>query len=239
MGLMFMVKKVFYDSFGRKVIVDCNCEPFDSGVYGSVYRDGDNVVKILKKPDHPLQRRTLSTIKHLDLKNFYKIYEIFSTNRFGFRNLAGYVSKYCESSTCDDLMTLPSEYFIESVRGLNESGKKLAENEIMIEDLFHKNVIIGDSGLVVIDVDLYTKCSGVRASDIEFHNNIALKELYFDLLWRAYSKYHASTSVEELANVRKILYELVDRRDVSNLTAVENNLSKCKRPIEYISRRLR
>lgn len=240
MGLIFVNKKVFYDSFGRKVVVDCSGSPLGSGVYGSVYRDGDKVVKVLKTPDSYLQRRTLSTIKRLDLKNFYKIYEILSTNRFGLKNLAGYTSKYYESSVCDDLMTLPSEYLIESVRGLNESGKRLAQKEIMIADLFHENVIISDSGLIVIDADLYTKCSGVRVSDAEFANNIALKELYFDLLWRAYSKYHSSSSsVEELANVRRILYELVDRGNVNNLTSVEKRLEKCKYPIEYVHKKMR
>lgn len=226
-----------YGNFGRNFVF-CKDRPINSGEYGTAYRYGeDKVVKVLNTPDTYMQRRVMSAIKKLNLRNFYKIHELLSTNQFGFRNLAGYVSSYCESDDID-ILTMPSEYLVENARMLAESVSRLTEHGICIEDLYSKNVILNSSNITVIDTDLYRLCSGVKSSDLDFHNNLVLKDLFYSLLWEAHHSYHEDQSVLA-SQLRDIFNELINRKDVSDMDAISRGLTKCKYPIDYVRKRVK
>lgn len=229
-----------YASDGRKYQFSKD-EEIGRGKYGVVYRFGDKAVKVLNNPDNALVRNVVSIIKRLNLKNYYKLFDILSSNRFIARNFAGTVSKYYPNEVLD-ISDMPMDYLLDNFYTLCKSHETLADNSILVNDLYSKNVILGNDEITVVDVDLYTKMFSVNTDNIKASNVYSLKTLFFrDLLRDHYLKFHRKEVAFSSEKFNRAIREIVipDSNDIGSKENVGKILSKYKKPIDYVRRILK
>jgi len=229
-----------YAADGKKYHFDTD-EEIGRGENGIVYRSGDKAVKVLNSPDNGLVRNVVSIIKRLNLRNYYKLFDILSSNRFISRNFAGTVSKYYPNEVVD-ISEMPMDYLLDNFYALCRSHEILADNSVLVNDLHSKNVILGNDEITVVDVDLYTKMHSVNTNSIKASNIYALKSLIFrDLLRDHYIKFHRDEVYFSSYKFNTAIRELVIP-DTTNIGSKENIgkiLSKYKKPVDYVRRILK
>jgi len=211
------------------------------GNYGSVYRySDDKVIKLVDSDGTEEQYETMSSIKDLNLPNFYKLYEILYRNSVdGVKTFGGTIAKYYPREDFD-IFLQPSEYLLESFNSLYRAMIQLGMNGISVFDLNRRNVIVNREGIYVIDADLYQKLGNSLTWKIALKNLYRMKDsIFYDLMISNFFKYHKNISSEYANEFIKIIYDLLNMDDYENSSVFNDTLSKYRYPIDYIkSKRL-
>ena len=191
---------------------------FDEGEYGYIYKLDDNTCLKLFSDNFFFDDTVLRVIKSMKLNNFYEIYDLLYDC---YKNFCGYTMKYYPSEDIN-IVDMPTSYTLDNLYGLYKSFERLSDNCIVAYDCYNNNIIINNSGLTVIDVDLFYREANKR------------RENYYNLMDLFKILYHNE--------LRKLGYPMEDREKIldslfnekKDITQVEKKLIKYKYPIDYI-----
>ena len=146
--------------------------------------------------------------------------------------------EYLEKSK-RSIIDMPTEYTLDNLNLLYKSLQVLASNLIMAKDLYHKNMLVGESKITIIDLDGYKKMS--YNDDILWHNTnnllYAFKRLYEEEL----KKMGIDMENKRVGsmNVNDYLSYLFDHKSVKEEPAkvLERKLIGTKTPRELFDRK--
>ena len=130
------------------------------GQCARIYKHENEVLKIYKYDcniNFHLRKRLFKLLKDLDIPNLVNLYNNYYFHPGKFSHLLSmdaYTMEYVPKSDLD-VLTLSTDYLLKIVSSLEETGKILAENKIRIFDAHHSNIILGDEGATIIDLDLF------------------------------------------------------------------------------------
>lgn len=221
----------FCDKSGKEK--EYNCVQFiKRGCQGAVYRlDDGRCLKyfISKYISSSIEEDTFRKISEMELANFYKIYEMLY-NKIDLENkFSGYVMEYYKKDKGFDILSMPVDYTLENFFAIYESVNRLTEEGIYAADMHCDNVIANNSGVTVIDVDLYCLGYYLKGLKLKERNDLAVYCLFRGLYYEALLKYFS-------------LYEMNDKRQVvkdlflaeTGTSEVVKKLSRYRKPIDYI-----
>lgn len=207
-------------------------EPFDSGMFGSVYKlPDDKCLKVLNKGKE-LTPEILKLIRDLNLKNYYRIYEVLYSKTGKVR---AYPMKFYEAADID-ILVAPVSYTLTSLCGLYESITTLAEHMVMVSDLHTRNVILTSTGVIAVDTDDYYYSNSKSKEQIRMKNIMALKYLFEQLFLEALDEYHQSISSFPMRMAIQNTFKIHTQYGLQQTCA---ELSKFTTPIDYISNKSR
>lgn len=213
-----------YDEDGRAVVVR-RVGFVGSGMYGRVYKTSDLKCLKLYRRGIELDPDTNILIKNLELDNFCKIYKILFDEKGRYK---GNLMEYYQKEKVD-VLTLPSEYLLDNLRGLATSVLKLLDNKVFISDMNLDNAIINENEIRVIDTDLYVRREEYKDDVLYRYGVSSLQGLMLSIYLDSLRKYHSSSRIvdDEIAIER--LFETPF--DVNHTS---KKLVRCKYPIDYV-----
>lgn len=109
----------------------------------------------------------LEEINSLNLPGYYKIHDIYQSQKNNY--ISGYTMPYYETIK-ENILLLPTSYTLDSINKIFKGLSTLTDRDIEAKDLYYKNVILTKEGIVVIDVDAYTK--SLKDKDVINYVNI-------------------------------------------------------------------
>lgn len=105
--------------------------------------------------EHVIDRWIFNTMKNLDLETFVKLYDyVFDPNR---KQITSYTMEYYRPYI-EDILSIQTEYIIDSFNRIYNDIVILSENNILIGDMNFSNIIFGKDSIKVIDFDNYKRC---------------------------------------------------------------------------------
>ena len=223
---------IFYGEDSKRIEYKLGDLISEEGQYGRVYRlagTDDECIKVYKKGE-VVDDKILKYIRDLDLKNFYKLYNMLYGRTGKFR---AHTMKYYESADID-ILTMPVEYTLCSLCNLYESVVRLAEEHIYASDMHIGNVILGRDEIVVIDTDIYSYSELQSIEQLKKKNISALRYLFRELYLNALSEYHPDIAKY---SVRQEITSLFGGYGPFNLDSTCNRLTRYKRPYDCINKR--
>ena len=190
----------------------------DGGAYGDVYKLDDNTCIKLMSNIFYFSDEVVRIVKHLKLDKFYEIYDLLYDSHGYF---CGYTMKYYPKGEID-ILQMPTSYTLDNLYELHKSFDKLSDNNVLVSDCYHENVILNDSGLTIIDVDLFRR-----------ETNIS-QENYYNLMYLFRDLYHVELNKMDYPRKDReyILGGLFDEK--AEIEAVEKKLVRYKYPIDYV-----
>ena len=214
-----------YSDSGKYIIDVDEQKKIGSGTYGNLYKlDDDTCFKVFKS-EGIHKRDPILTLKELDLKNFYKIYELLHNNNFVY---AGYIMKYYKK---DDTNILDNkEYLLDSVNNIYDGIIELTKNYYEVVDFHIDNVIVNREGITVIDIDDYKKIS----TDNTYINNFRYTQLLKSLLYDYLKRYNLIDPMEGYALIKRLVNN--DNLDINHFN---NTMKRYKKPIDYFQKVLK
>lgn len=222
----------FYDKNGRRLGYKLGELISEEGQYGKVYKlDGtdDECIKVYKK-GQVANEKILMFIKSMDLKNFYKLYEMLYGRTGKFK---AHTMRYYENMDID-ILTMPVEYTLCSLCNLYESVVRLAEEHIYASDMHIGNVILGENEITVIDTDIYSFSELQSIEQLKRKNILALRYLFRELYLKALKEYHSEI---DKYSVRQDIIGLFGGDRTFNLSNTCNILTRYKKPFDYLRKR--
>ena len=198
-----------------------------SGSYGIIYNNYDGTAtKVLR--GRTINPNVIIKIKELNLKNFYKILDIYTQNN-GIGN--PYLKAYHMDLINEDgtlLINSNKDFVFDNIYSLVDDIRVLSNNYIYANDLHCDNLMVNKEGIKVIDCDMY-KFMLDYPEDFLFKNNCdLLKEAICELL------------CEEVKEVS--LFRLFKRKRIRNLFKEKNfdeiykELNGSQTILEYIKK---
>ena len=148
-------------------------------------------------------------------------------------NFASHTMKYYEDREID-ILTMPTEYTINSLANLYESAGRLAERSIFTCDMHTGNVILTQDGVIVTDTDKFFEVSSWDRTKTRDENTAALRYLLKSLFKEALKKYHPNINAWECHQIINSIF------DLSNPQMFEqtcNRLSEFQYPIDCMRRK--
>lgn len=173
-------KKVSFGMHGVKLSIDTdNAYEIGKGYYAHVFKipDTNSCVKVLNDEvensglvyvDRKRIKKTLLTIKNLDLKSFYKILDITFIHKFKFAKMQGYVMQ-CYQDNEWKMIYYDYDWYLRQYNQMLKDYTILGEHRIRIDDLHHQNYRV-DEDIIRIDCDNFTitsKKEAINANRIE------------------------------------------------------------------------
>lgn len=146
---------VFFDKDGNIHKIDLtNDNKIGAGRNAKVYRISDKeCIKVMNKdPDNYFRQDIFDIFKSLSLPSFVKIDTPFYVDG----KIKAYTMDYLES-TDKSILDMPTEYTLDNLNRIYKDLLILSKYLITAFDLYHKNVILGDDKMTVIDYDSYYK----------------------------------------------------------------------------------
>ena len=151
---------------------------FNHGSYGVIYENDDGSLTKVMRFD-TIDPYPMIKIKELNLKNFYKIYDILVQNNGTYNYLKAYkMNKIVPDDTT--LLDSKIDYFVTNIRIIMESLKVLSDNYILSYDLHDGNIIINKNSITVIDCDSYKYNPEYPKELIYNHNLEEFKRTIFE-----------------------------------------------------------
>ena len=152
------------------------------GTKGIVYRiNKDECLKVMNRkiPNNFFSEEIFNVFTSLDLTNFAHISVPFYDNSI----IIAYIMEYLEQSV-ENILDMPIEYTLDNIAGIYSDLLKLAKHLITAFDLYHKNVILCSSKIVVIDFDSYVKLTSFEEALLNSLNNLmyTFRKLYEEAL---------------------------------------------------------
>jgi len=220
------MKKFFYDENGNRISYNCNQRiNRGTGINGRIYRtsdefiDDDLCIKLLNI-GAVIRLEELKVIMGMDLENFYKIYRILY-NRW--HQPKAYITKYYQPEDID-ILTVPTEYTLDSFNILYNQSIKLSQAGIVIDDLHTGNIVFTQNGIIVLDVDNYYFGTIITRQRIVTKNQGAINYLFKSLYIDALERHHYSPDNYDV----KQLFPPYQRPET-----LQKTLKRYKYPIEY------
>lgn len=216
------MEKIFYDEKGtiQKIKID---KLLKKGLDTETYKTtGNECLKVFRNlyEDEML----FKILSKLDLNNFYKINKLLYDKD---NNFMAYTARFYKKEDID-ILTMPVDYTIENMNRLYKVSSILSSNNIRIEDLHHKNVILDNNNITIIDADRYIYDPNNEHKD---YNKRFINTLFVLL-------YMTSSEINQLATNQNY-YDMVT--SIRQLFAKDNNpdivskkLVKYKYPIDYL-----
>lgn len=146
---------IFYDKNGNIHNFDLNSDnKIGAGRNAKVYRiSNDKCLKVMNKdPNNFFSEDIFEIFKTLSLPSFVKIDTPFYVDG----KIKAYTMEYLEQ-TDKSILDMPIEYTLDNVNNIYLDLLKLSKYLINAFDLYHKNVILDDDKITVIDYDAYYK----------------------------------------------------------------------------------
>ncbi len=223
-----MIRK-YYNESGKEVAFKTGLA-CANGSHAKIYRIGED--RLLKRFVVPWDKYDLNMFWEylkLDLSNFYKIYELLK-NKNG--KLAAYIMQEYRNAF-DDIIDLPTEYFITNFENIKSSMDKLGSKHIVVDDFIPSNMIYGAKEITVIDVDNYKQDKNISTKEVTKHNEYHLCNAFYRL-FRAnlIAEYYR----DGLNDYTRELNNLFSEMNVSSIT---KKLENTKYPVEYLERNIR
>ena len=215
-----------YDKDGEEVLVR-RVGFVGSGMYGRVYRTSDLKCLKLYRKGIELDPDTNILIKNMELDNFCKIYKILFDEKGRYK---GNLMEYYQKEKVD-VLTLPSDYLLDNLRGLATSVLKLLDNKVFISDMNIENVIVNSNEIIVIDTDLYVRREEYKDDVLYRYGVSSLQGLMVSIYLDSLRKYHNSSRIVDDEMAIKNLFD-----NPFNVTEVSRKLVRCKHPIDYVMR---
>jgi len=205
------------------------------GEFGIAYEDAGRVYKLLNAPGSNEQYVNMTTIKNLNLPNFYKLYDILFTKDGEKRVFAGTISKFYQREDVD-MFLAPKDYLIDNFNALLESVRTLAKHGIGVGDLHVGNSIVNKDGIFIIDTDLYGKKECLTNHRLITQNEFRYISFLLDLLYGNFSDHHGpDCSLEQIVNVNSMIHTLVTNC-VMNNQSISEKLADVKYPMDYVTK---
>lgn len=222
---------IFYDKNGNRLEYKLGELISEEGQYGKVYKlDGTDCecIKLYNK-GQVVDDKILMFIKNMDLKNFYKLYEMLYGRTGKFK---AHTMRYYESMDID-ILTMPVEYTLCSLCNLYESVIRLAEEHIYASDMHIGNVILGSNEITVIDVDIYSFSELQSIEKLKKRNISALRYLFRELYLNSLKEYHPEI---DKYSVRQEIIGLFGGDRPFNLNNTCNKLIRYKKPFDCLKK---
>lgn len=223
---------ILFDENGKSVRFNTNENNLvGKGVFGTIYRtDASSCIKVYNgRPSVDIDLELLKTIRGLSLKKFYEIYDLLYTKNGTFK---GYSMKYYDNFDID-ILTTPTEYTLDNLYNLRDSILKLANNNIYAIDMHDENVILGESDMTVIDVDLFIFTTFYNGTGLMVKNINAVNNLFYSLYVKAINRFHEEYAKYDVSKVIRELFSTISERDTYDMV---KKLTKYKYPIDYIEK---
>ena len=215
--------KEYFDEKGnkQKYLV----EYINRGHFGNVYKLNDNTcLKEFIDPKISVDLNIIKIIKDLKLEAFYRVYQILFNHN---QEFVGYTMEYYPEENID-ILTMPTEYTIESMNKIIQSIKILTDLQILISDLREKNVIKNSNGITIIDTDNYAFFPELSKKELLIENHEAVNRLYKELYIISLLSHR-----EYLQSGKYPIFELFYHSN--SFKEISKTLSKHKYPIDYIT----
>lgn len=199
---------------------------FDSGSYGIIYDNLDGTLtKVIRF--NTVDPYSIIKIKELELDNFYKVFDILTLNNGKKEYLRAYKMNNIKRDNTK-LLNSNIYYFINNIKIIMNSLKKLSDNYIISYDLHNRNLIINDDGMTVIDCDLYKHDTSYSCEAIYRHNIDILKRTIYEEL-------HEEMKKDILLSLFKNhkLIELFKENDLDNILDLVSGSNSIR---EYIKK---
>ena len=155
-----------------------NFEYFKSGKCANIYKKDDILLKIYNshcKSQYYLKKKVFNLLKELNISNIATLYEYYYLydKMNNFVPMDAYTMKYIENDNIN-ILDQPKEYLIDTVRNLEDTCLKLADNRIKMHDVHANNVILNNNGPTLIDVDTYNLYKLSSFKKIYLNNKLEL-----------------------------------------------------------------
>lgn len=226
-----------YDKEDKKYTFNLN-NLLGEGKTGYVYKISDSeCLKISKGyQDYLFDSRVFDILKESYLSSVVKLGVPF----YLLNEIAAYTMEYCEASK-ESILDMPFEYTLDNLDSLYRDIQILTKYNIITNDLYADNVVIGDNQIKIVDCDNY-----------EFNrNNLYLLAKNVDnLLYTFYGIYKKALikkgiDLEEnmIGNmtVDNYLYEYLFYNHDENISPafiLKRKIGNIKRPIELFQKKI-
>ena len=216
------MKLCFYDKDGKMLVFNFDHRT-NRGSCGNIYKINNEVCLKRFSKDAYYNEDAFEIIINMDLKNFYKVYEMLYDRE---QEFAGYIMKYYQPENID-ILTMPISWTLDNFYSLYDSIDRLIKKNILVEDLHDGNVIVNKDGITVIDIDMYKLSRIGFEEEVVLKNKKSLYALFRDLYVNSIVDYHYG-----MQNYSSILRGLFDQTEDSS--EVSKKLKSYKYPIDYI-----
>lgn len=200
--------------------------------YGDVYKISETECLKIYKNSNSVNKKILTFIKNLHLKNYYEIYNLYNNKSGEFK---AHTMKYYKKEEID-ILTMPTEYTIDNISRIQHSIEQLTQNNIAIVDTHTGNIIMDSNNITIIDIDLYTFNRFYTSKKLETKNIEILEFLFREIFAEAILNYHSEYKVYKFTELIKDIFKL------STPTLTEETfkeLARYKYPIDYIKKKVR
>ena len=146
---------ILYDKVGKPHKFNIFEEDFfDYGTQAKIYRINYNdcLKVIYKYSSSSFNEEMFDILQSLSLSSLVKLGTPFYRNG----KIKAYTMEYLERSI-KSILDMPTQYLLENLHNLYKDILILAKNSIITNDLYYRNLIVGDSKITLIDLDGYIK----------------------------------------------------------------------------------
>lgn len=143
---------VYYTNDNRKVEFIAEGNPLGKGTQGIVYDyDVNKCIKIYFEDASRYSKEMFDLFKKLSLKGYAKLYDLLYSSADNEKIVAYIMEKYTRE--IENILTMPTEYTIDSFNTLYNSVSVLTENNIIAKDTIPCNAVLGKDGITLIDFE--------------------------------------------------------------------------------------
>lgn len=225
---------ILYDEQGNKLEYNIKYnDNFDSGTTSKIYKINDSTcLKICpERWGLLINKDIIKTINNLDCDNMCKIDSILYNNYNEYhRIIKGYIMKYYIDSV-KNIYECNTEYIINNLNDLYNTITKISKCNInMVDMMYHRNAILSNDKIILIDFDNYKIIDANATYDeVKMQNIDRLKALFVSIFKEHYKKNYNDYSFYIWQNIYHLFMENDNNDLVKN---VENKIKKYKYPID-------
>jgi hypothetical protein len=217
---------ILYDKNQNKEVINI-ISRINSGQHGIVYRTSKTECIKVYNDHYSINIEVLELIKELKLKNFYDILKLYYARSGIFKAIK---MKYYHEEDID-ILTMPTEYTLDSLYALQKSAEILTQNNIQIEDTHTGNIILTNEGIIVIDVDLYSFNKFRTLNELQNRNIGKIGYVFKELFAESFFDNHSDI---KNINTIEVICELFSYITPQSIEKTYKKLVKYKYPIDYI-----
>jgi len=220
---------ILYNENGKQVSFKTN-DKIGGESYGDIYKISETECLKVYKNIESVNKEVLEYIRNLHLKNYYEIYNFYNNRRGIFK---AHTMKYYQDEDID-ILTMPTEYTLDNLFGIQTSVDILTQNNIQIEDTHTGNIIMDNNNITIIDTDLYAFNRFHTKEQLQFKNIQKLEYLFREIYAEAIADYHSEYKDYKTMVLIRNMFKLYLQREINE---IYSELSKYKYPIDYIKKK--
>lgn len=222
-------------------------EYIDKGTCGEIYKYGDMILKkYFLSTEHfiRIKKDVFDFLKNTDYSCIIKLYNaymktnysgksklLFRINNYSKFTIDAYTAKFYEKFDIDPVF-ISKEYLLESFYKIESFFNFLSKNKIRVYDIKRGNTIFTESGIVLIDPDLYEFIYESSVEKLLIRNKLSLNYLFKSLLLE-----HCSSG-NECDRIDRFYADNFNPNTITASTEVTSNITKIlknvKKPIDIV-----